>query len=108
MQKTLSGFVEGKHITCWKGRGKYGADLYRLLSNESLIGIVDLNLKDEDWKIVNSNVLNNNYTWSFTILGDQNKPPLDFVSASAIALTDGGKVVEMDIDAVGDPPDERC
>jgi len=103
--KTLSVLVEDKHITCWKGKGKYGADLYRLLSNESLVGIVDLSLKDEEGKIVNSNVLNNNYTWSFTVLGDPNKLPLNFVSASAMALTDGGETVQMDIDATGDPPD---
>ena len=101
--KTLSGL--DKHVTCWKGKGKYGADLYRLLSNESLIGIVDLSLKDEEGKIVNSNVLSNNYTWSFTISSNQTKLPLDFVSASAMALTDGGETVQMDIEAVGDPPD---
>jgi|GEM_PF-5728124 hypothetical protein len=27
-------------------------------------------------------------------------------SASAIALTDGGKTIEIDIEAVGAPPDE--
>jgi len=35
----------------------------------------------------------------------ETKLPLDFVSASAMALTDGGETVQMDIDATGDPPD---
>jgi len=103
--KTLATFEEIGSVSCWERAGKYGANLYKLLSDEPLTGLVDLDLIFDEGKIVNDGVLNNNYTWSFMIGASSDKPEIKFTTATMLTATDGGEPDQIPLDQLGDPPD---
>ena len=103
--ETLATFVEIGSVRCWESAGKYGANLYKLLSDEPLTGVVDLDLIFDEGKIVTDCVLNNNYTWSYTIGTSSDKPEIKFTPATMLAATDGGEPEQIPPEQVGDPPD---